>query len=144
MTTTTTDTTLTITRHLKHPPERVWRAWTDHDEHMQWGAPTGMKLTLFEADFRVGGTFRLTMIGPPGEHSASGTYKEIVPNRRMVYTWKWSTEGSPDTLITLTFEPKDGGTRLTLVHELLKDATDVDNHRQGWTGVFDELEKFLR
>ena len=43
-----------------------------------------------ELDVRVGGRFRIVFGGPDGRaHECAGEYKEVVPNRKLVFTWCW-------------------------------------------------------
>jgi uncharacterized protein (TIGR03086 family) len=91
-------------------------------------------------DLRAGGDYRWTVT--PG-HIAAGTFREIEPGRRVVFGWGW--EGSPDlgpdaSTVTITLEPADGGTRLTLVHEGLSAEQEV-GHAEGWTHFLGRLEQ---
>lgn len=91
-------------------------------------------------DLRAGGSYRWTVT--PG-HIAEGTYREVEPGRRVVFGWGW--DGNPDlpkdaSTVTITVEPADGGTLVTLVHEGLTDAQAV-LHAEGWNHFFERLEK---
>lgn len=91
-------------------------------------------------DLRAGGSYRWTVT--PG-HIAEGTFREVEPGRRVVFGWGW--EGDPDlpkdaSTVTITVEPADGGTLVTLVHEGLTEA-QAAMHAEGWNHFFDRLEK---
>lgn len=91
-------------------------------------------------DLRAGGEYRWTVT--PG-HVASGTYREVEPGRRVVFGWGW--EGNPDlepdaSTVTITVEPTDGGTLVTLVHEGLTEE-QAASHAEGWNHYFTRLEK---
>ncbi len=89
-------------------------------------------------DLRAGGDYRWTVV--PG-HSASGTFVEVVPGKRVVFTWGWE-EGSEllpgESTVTVTLRPTDGGTEVRLVHEGLTSAQEV-SHAEGWNHYLDRL-----
>ena len=60
-----------------------------------------------------------------------GVYREVVPNRRLVHTWRW--EGSDvESLVTIELEPESAGaTRLTLTNSRFADAEARDQHERG-------------
>ena len=82
---------LTLNRHYPVAPEKVWRAWTDPEAVKKWWGPgPGEPVSLAELDVRVGGRFRIVFGGPDGKvHECAGVYKEVVPNRKLVFTWSW-------------------------------------------------------
>ena len=82
---------LTLSRHYPVAPEKVWRAWTDPQAVKRWWGPgPGEPVSLAELDVRVGGRFRIVFGGPDGKlHECAGTYKEVVPNKKLVFTWCW-------------------------------------------------------
>ncbi|MGV2950928.1 TIGR03086 family metal-binding protein [Arthrobacter sp. JUb115] len=92
-------------------------------------------------DLQTGGSYRFTM--GPG-HQASGTFTEIEPGKRLVFTMGW--EGSDavppgDSTVFITLEPLDQGTALTLRHEGL-DAEQSSGHAEGWNHFLDRLKEF--
>ena len=94
--------------------------------------PTLMKTwlaELVEADPQPGGVFRIS--GPPGV-SIEGTYVEVIPNRKVVFTWG-GVEGLKPGQSTVEFllEPDRGGTLLRLRHYGLPGPA-VEPHRRGW------------
>jgi uncharacterized protein (TIGR03086 family) len=87
---------------------------------------------------RAGGEYRWTIA--PG-HTAAGTFTEVEPSKRIVYTWGW--EGQADlppgaSTVTITLEPAEGGTRVRLVHEGLTDE-QATGHAEGWQHYWDRL-----
>ena len=55
-----------------------------------WGVAGNPKPTIAETDLRVGGRFRVQYWGTNDEHhSVSGTYREVVPNRKLAFSWAW-------------------------------------------------------
>ena len=89
-------------------------------------------------DLRAGGDYRWTII--PG-HAVAGTFTEVEPGRRVVFTWGW--EGSADlspgaSTVIITLEPAAGGTMVHLVHEGLSGEQEA-SHAEGWTHYLDRL-----
>jgi len=138
---------LTLTREYPAPPERVWRAWTDAKAVKQWWGPTpGEPVSVAELDVCVGGRFRICFGGEDvNMHECTGVYKEVVPNRKLVFTWSWPrTTPERESLVTITFQAKGRGTELVFKHERFFDEKVRDDHKRGWTGVLDKLGEFLK
>jgi uncharacterized protein YndB with AHSA1/START domain len=136
---------LTIVRKLKAAPEKVWRALTQPDALKQWFAPSdAFTIPRAETDLRVGGSYHIVMKSPDGEeHDVSGAYREILPNRKLVYTWVWKSAPERESLVTWELRAAGAGTELTLRHEQFADAEARDKHQQGWTGCIARLEKLV-
>jgi uncharacterized protein YndB with AHSA1/START domain len=138
---------LTLTRRYAAAPEKVWRAWTDPEAIKRWWGPGGNDpVSLAELDVRVGGRFRIIFGGPQGaDHEVTGVYKEVVPNRKLAFTWTWPrTTPERVSLVTLHFRPEGGGTELDFLHSQLFDETVRDNHRRGWSESLAKLAQFLQ
>ena len=137
-------TSLQVRRTFAAPREKVFRAWTDPQTLKQWFGPPGSKTTVAEVDLRVGGKFRLTVQKPTGEVvTAFGTFREIRPSERLVYSWNWDYNDIGDTTVTLEFLDAGGETDLVLTHERFQNVEQRDAHNVGWTGCFDRLAEFL-
>ena len=136
---------LSIVRKLGASPEAVWRAWTDPQALKQWMAPSdAFTVPVAEADVRVGGRYHIVMKAPDGQlHDVSGIYREVVPNRKLVYTWAWKDTPERESLVTLRLRAAGEGTELTLIHEEFADAAARDRHGQGWTACIGRLERLL-
>jgi uncharacterized protein YndB with AHSA1/START domain len=138
---------LALNRHYPVAPEKVWRAWTDAEAVKRWWGPgPGEPVSLAELDVRVGGRFRIVFGGPDGKmHECAGVYKEVVPNRKLVFTWHWPNS-TPErvSVVTIVFEAVGKGTELHFKHEQLFDEKARDDHKRGWTATLDKLTEFLR
>jgi uncharacterized protein YndB with AHSA1/START domain len=114
-----------VTRTFNGPARLVFEAWTRPELFRQWWVPKSMGMTLLscEMDVRTGGGYRLVFAGNPEPMAFFGTYKEVIPNSRLVWTNEESAEGS---VTTVTFEEKGGKTFLVM-HELYpsKEALDA-------------------
>lgn len=135
---------LTLKRRLNARPAKVFSAWTDPEKLAQWMGPEGVEVKSAETDVRVGGRYRLVMLSPDcDEHDVSGTYREVVPDEKLVFTWAWKSTPEQESLVTLTFKPDGDGTLLTLLHEKFVDESVRDHHESGWTGALEKLERFV-
>ena len=94
------------------------------------------------ADAVVGGAFMVDMRSADGrQHVVTGTYREVVPDRRLVQTWKWD-DSDVETLLTVSFEQRvEGVTELTLIHERFREQEACELHRGGWDASLDKLER---
>jgi uncharacterized protein YndB with AHSA1/START domain len=137
---------LNLVRSYPVAPEKVWRAWTDPQAVKRWWGPApGEPVAVAELDVRVGGRFRIVFGGAKGtDHEVSGTYLEVVPNRKLVFTWTWPrTTPERESQVTIVFKGAGSGTELDFRHEQLFDEKVRDDHRRGWTGSLDKLAEFL-
>ncbi|MBI2751998.1 MAG: SRPBCC domain-containing protein [Betaproteobacteria bacterium] len=138
---------LEIRRHYPVAPASVWRAWTDPQAIKRWWGPGAVEpVSLAELDVRVGGRFRIVFGGPDGKaHEAQGVYREVVPNRKLVFTWTWpGSTPERESLVTIVFHAVPRGTDLEFRHEKLFDQTVRDNHLRGWSGALDKLGRMLQ
>lgn len=76
---------------------------------------------------------------------AEQVFLEIDRPRRIVYTETVIETGAPiyECVLTFTFEPLDGKTRMTLVHKGFPSTEEREKHERG-TGIFlDRLESYM-
>lgn len=144
----TTAPTMLIMKHtFNASPERVYKAWTDPQILREFMCVSGNARVDAATDVRVGGSFRIVMFRDDGEQFiATGTYRELAPNERIVCTWSWEEDDpalARETILTLEFAPRGTQTELTLTHENFRDAQQRDNHAKGWGAMLVELERVL-
>jgi uncharacterized protein YndB with AHSA1/START domain len=148
MTTKTAEkTSLEIFRFINAPPARVYKAWTDPAELQRWFGPEEVRTIKIAADVRVGGKYRWDLVKQDGEEWAClGEYRELIPGRKIVFTWKWDDDEAwenHDSVVTVELSDRDGGTEVKLTHEKLPSEESRDRHNEGWSSVLDRLEKFV-
>ncbi|MEP7031292.1 MAG: SRPBCC domain-containing protein [Pseudolabrys sp.] len=135
---------LTIKRRFNAAPAKVFAAWTDPEKVKRWMGPGEVKVLSAEGDARKGGRFNWVMQAPNGEkHDVSGTYREFVPNEKLVFTWAWISTPERESLVTLTFKPDGDGTLFTMLHEQFFDEAARDSHNGGWTSAMEKLAHYL-
>src|SRR6185436_9363193 len=115
---------LVVTRTFNSPARIVFEAWTKPELFKRWWAPKsmGMSLRSCEMDVRVGGKYRVEF--EPDAMAFFGTYLEVTPRSRLVWTNEEGGEGGPGT--TVTFE-EEGGKTLLVMREFYasKEALDA-------------------
>jgi len=140
-------TSLEIKRFINAPRARVYAAWTDPAQLKQWWGPEGVQTRNFTSDARVGGKYRWDLLNQEGEEmTVYGEYRELVPGRKIVFTWQWDDDEAwknVSSVVTVELADRDGGTELTLTHENLPSEASRDRHNEGWNSVIDRLEKFF-
>jgi uncharacterized protein YndB with AHSA1/START domain len=135
---------VTLVRRIKAPPARVWAAITQPELMMRWWGPDAGPTLSAEADARPGGRFSVVFRLLSGEeHNPTGVYREVVPEKKLVFTWEWAGRPERESLVTFLLEPFEGGTELTLIHEQLPDEEARTSHEAGWSGLLDKLPIFL-
>src|SRR5262245_35357309 len=104
------DREVVVTRTVNAPARIVFEAWTKPELLKQWWVPKSLGLTLLscEADARVGGTYRLVFSFQGSEMAFFGTYREVTPYSRLV--WTNEEAGDAGQITTVTFEEKAGKT----------------------------------
>ncbi len=139
--------TLQIKRIIKAKRHEVFDAWTKPELIKKWYAPGAMVVPNASVDLKVGGEYRVEMMGDMGGEvvnpTAGGTYEQIIPNELISFTWGWIGDPTPQTLVTVTFKDVDGGTEITLTHERFADVAARDKHQHGWMGCLENLIKYL-
>lgn len=134
-----------IRRHYRATPDKVWRAWTDPQALRQWFSPGSTAAsTVAEIDLSVGGRYRIAFVAPDGEqHEAMGVYQEVVPQRRLVFSWSWRSTPERVSRISIELTPVGDGTELSFIHDRFFDAQARDNHERGWQLFFNNLAQHL-
>jgi uncharacterized protein YndB with AHSA1/START domain len=136
---------LALKRRFKATPAQLFQAWTQPQKMIQWWGVTGHSSEpIAEADLKVGGHFRVQFWTPNGEHqSVSGVYREVVPDRKLVFSWAWQSTPERESQVTVDLKPDSDGTILTLTHEQFFNEQARDDHRRGWTFALDNMERLF-
>ena len=144
---TTEKTSLEIKRFINAPRDRVYAAWTDPVQLKEWWGPKEVRTLEIVADTRVGGKYRWDLVNQEGEKmSCYGEYRELVPAKKVVFTWKWDDDEDwkdYDSIVSVEFSDRDEGTELRLTHVQLPSEPSRDRHSEGWNSVIDRLEQFV-
>ena len=114
-------------------PSTIFPFLTDPSEHVKWMGSEA------ELDPRAGGIYRVLA---QGNHPGVGEFVEVVPDRKVVFTFGWDEPDHPipagSTEVEITLTPDGDKTRVRLVHRGLPDDA-VGDHTQGWDHYLDRL-----
>ncbi len=134
------DTTLVLRRTFTASRERVFRAWITPRALEHWLRPRGMSMTVRALDARIGGSFCFEL---EDGSSIIGTYLQIVPPEKLVYTWSGGAVQGRETVVTLDFLDRGKVTEVVLTHEGLSTPERRALAEGGWPSLFDALAAVL-
>jgi len=140
------DTEVLITREFNAPKHLVYTAYTTPELVRRWWAGRRGQMTVCEIDLRVGGAWRFVMTSSEGmEVAFHGTYREIVPDERLVHTEVYEAMPGAGVLNTLTFEEAEGRTTLTVLVECgtqeVRDGMMASGMEVGMQEAYDLIEQ---
>ena len=134
---------LVVTRTVNGPPRLVFEAWTKAELFRRWWVPKSFGLTLLscEMDVRVGGQYRLVFPYEDSTMEFFGTYLEVTPHSRLVWTNEEGDDGQ--TITTVTFEENASKT-LLVVHDLYPSKEALDSgSTNALPEALDQLDELL-
>jgi uncharacterized protein YndB with AHSA1/START domain len=126
--------TIRMSITLPASPAAIHKAWLDAEEH---SAFTG---ALAAVEPGIGGRFTAW------DGYISGTTVEVDPGKRIVQRWRTTEfpEGSPDSIVEITFEAVEGGTRVSLDHREIPDGQGP-SYEKGWEDFyFKPMREYFR
>lgn len=127
--------TVELHRVLKAPPERVYRAFLDPEAKVKWLPPHGFTAKIHHMEPKVGGSYRMsfTNFTTGKSHSFGGTYLELSPNERIVYTDQFEDPNMPEVItVTITLTELACGTDLHITQAGLPIIIPVEFCYLGW------------
>jgi uncharacterized protein YndB with AHSA1/START domain len=135
---------LVVTRTFNAPARLVFEAWTKPELFRQWWVPKsyGLNLAFCEMNIRVGGQYRLAFLHEGSTMEFFGTYLEVTPPSRLVWT---NDEGDAgQTVTTVTFSESGGKTLLTVSNLYpSKEALEADGSTVALPESLDQLDELL-
>ena len=138
---------LLVTRTFNAPAHIVFEAWSKPELFKQWWVPksVGMSMLSCDMDIRTGGKYRLVFSHPAFDQPMAffGTYKEVTPHKRLLWTNEDSDQGA---VTTVTFQENAGKTLVTL-HELYPTQAALEEalagSAEGLPEQFAQLDELL-
>jgi uncharacterized protein YndB with AHSA1/START domain len=140
------DTEILVTREFNAPKHLVYTAYTTPELVKRWWAGKQGEVTLAEIDLRVGGAWRSVMISNDGmEIAFRGTYREIVPDERIVHTEVYEAMPEAEAVNTITFAESDGRTTMTVLIDCgtkeVRDGMLASGMEGGMQEAYDRMEQ---
>jgi uncharacterized protein YndB with AHSA1/START domain len=145
---TPTDQEVVITRTLDAPRRIVFDVWTNPTHVRHWlTGPEGWTMPVCEMDVRPGGSWRYVYRKSDGnEMTLQGSYREVVPNERLVATESWGPQW-PETVNTVVFAESGAQTTVTITARYpskeARDAALQTGMKQGMDQGFAKLDQLL-
>lgn len=147
--------TTRVTRRIRAPRARVYRALLDPDLVRQWMVPDGMTSRVHRFEAHEGGAIRIsltydepTAAGKTSAHTDtfSGTFARLVPDTEVVQLLAFESDEpalrGPMT-ITYALADADDGTELTGVHEGVPDGVRPEDNELGWSISIGKLARLV-
>jgi uncharacterized protein YndB with AHSA1/START domain len=143
------DTEVHLSRSFDAPIEKLWKVLVDPARISDWWGPRGTVTKVDKMDLRVGGAWQYIVSDPDGRKRGvfRGEYKEIVPFKKLVYTFEYEPYTGHMLTETTTLEEQGGKTLMT-VQVVYDNQNDRDSmiqagmemgNRESW----DRLEELL-
>lgn len=147
--------TTQVTRHIRAPRARVYRALLDPESVQCWMVPEQMTSRIHSFDAREGGTFRIsltydrsTTAGKTDRQTDSfhGRFVRLVPDAEVVQVVEFESDDpsmQAEMTITYTLADAGSGTELVGLHENLPPGVSPADNELGWSMSIDKLAKLV-
>jgi len=132
--------------------ERLFQAWTNADDVLQWFGPGDPGLETAKIDLKTGGIWEFAYAERDGKtDTLSGEYVEITPNERLIFTWTHrrrdrhgQSETTHPSLVTVEFEDIGDSVRMRLTHENIRSEDGRLGVTDGWSATFQRLGQLIK
>ena len=138
--------TVRLHRVLTAPPQKIYRAFTEADAIASWLPPFGFLCTVHELDAKVGGQHRMSFrnFTTGGSHSFGGTYLELIPAEKLVYTDRFDYTNLPGEMtVTVELRAVSVGTEVHITQAGIPDIIPLDACYLGWQESLRKLAKLV-
>jgi uncharacterized protein YndB with AHSA1/START domain len=128
--------------------QRLYEAWTTPGIAEKFLGGGDHVCKVQKMDVRTGGTYEFLMKTTEyGDIEVIGVYSEVIPNEKLVMTWRWKEDDPKDefdTHLTLEFSEVPGGSEVVLTHYGFATQQSRDNHESGWSDIMSKLEEIAK
>ncbi len=138
--------TIRLHRVIPARPEKLYRAFIEPDAIASWLPPFGFTCTVHALDAKVGGTHRMSFrnFTTGQSHSFGGTYLELIPGARLVYTDTFDDPNLPGEMkVTVTLKAVSVGTEVNIVQEGVPDVIPAEACYLGWQESLRKLARLV-
>jgi len=151
-------TTVRAERTFNVPVADLWKVWNDTDSIQKWWGPKGYTALVIRNDVREGGSYLWAMKSAQRKMFwSTGTYKEVVANKKIVSTMSFSNENGEtipgsqvsvpgqwpnEITVIVEFSESEGKARVT-VTEVGIPVIVYALSKIGWAQQFDKIQLLL-
>lgn len=148
---------LTMTRDFNVEPSKVFESWVTPDLFRNWFMTLQATNKVAKNDLQVGGEWEVVDHRQGQDFRAIGTYKEIVENEKLVFTFKMPQFSEEEDILSVTLDKTSTGTHMTFSHDITvlheEEWSDADikkaekeyrdSTEQGYTYMFMGLKELV-
>lgn len=138
---------ITASKTFEVPVEALYTAWTDGSQLKQWWKPSGLSLSDVQNELSEGGKIAYRFEGAEGQGlTIDGTYQEVAPQERLVYTWNWQF---PDEKLNssykleVVFKSSGNGSSIEISQQDEEQQESVKPKASAWDEELNHLADFL-
>ncbi|WGR59601.1 polyketide cyclase [Paracoccus ferrooxidans] len=138
--------TIRLHRVIAARPEKLYRAFLEPDAVASWLPPWGFLCTVHELEAKVGGRYRMSFrnFTTGQSHSFGGTYLELIPGQRLVYTDGFDDPNLPGEMkVTVDLKQVSVGTEITIEQQGVPDVIPAEACYLGWQDSLRKLAKLV-
>jgi uncharacterized protein YndB with AHSA1/START domain len=138
--------TIRLHRVIPAKPEKIYRAFVESDAVASWLPPYGFLCTVHELDARPGGRQRMSFrnFTTGNSHSFGGTFIELVPGERLVYTNRFDDPNLPGEMrVTVKLKAVSMGTEINIEQEGVPDLIPPEACYLGWQESLYKLARLV-
>jgi uncharacterized protein YndB with AHSA1/START domain len=138
--------TIRLHRVVAAKPEKLYRAFLEPDAIASWLPPFGFTCTVHELDAKVGGNHRMSFrnFTTGKSHAFGGSYLELVPGERLVYTDKFDDPHLPGEMkVTVSLKAVSVGTEVNIEQQGVPDVIPAEACYLGWQESLRKLARLV-
>lgn len=126
----------------------LYTAWTTESALKQWWKPGGKILKELNAELEKGGKLVYNFESDNnGDLLIEGSYEEVVPEEKLVYSWNWILDNVPvengEYKLTVIFTSVGEGSKLLVTQESTSETEGIHPNKSGWESSLQDLEDYL-
>ena len=139
---------VTVSKDFDVAADILYSAWTEPEQLKQWWKPMGNQLFEVSNELKADGEIEYRFKSEGSEELViRGRYLEVLPNEKLVYTWKWhvpdGTLNDSEYKLTVNFQSNDQGSSIQVSQEDNKPHESLKPHQHGWDEALNHLSEFL-